>query len=193
MPKKIYMLFICVLILSSLTFACNRRGGKTEKKTATSATSALKKDFVKENDEEYGNIKDTIAMPVYMPDLDLLADMYEPYLPALKRIDRDDKIIDRVTKIKETSINPAYYEVDYPKGLSVYGSSNPDFDTDADFTGEFDLGGKHFEEHSYRNNPESYQLLWRTSNATFMVSANLKDGLTKDDVKKIAGSLKPVP
>ncbi len=175
MPKKIYLLFICMLILSSLTFACNR-GGKTEKKTKKASTGAAEQSFMDENKKEYDNIKNTIGISVYMPE----------FLPSGLKIDR-------VTKIKETTQNPAFYEVDYSKGLAVYGTSNPDFTTDADFTGEFDLDGKHFEEHSYKNDPKSYQLLLRTSSATFMVSANLKDGLTKDDVKKVASSLKPVP
>jgi hypothetical protein len=169
------MLFFCILLLSSLSFACAKKEAE-EKAKKPKEVSAAEQAFMQKNEEEYKNIKATTGMPVYVPD----------YLPSGLEIQR-------VTKIKATSVNPAYYEVDYSKGLAIYGSSNPDFNTDADFTGEFDLGGKHFEEHSYKNNPKLYQLLWHTGNATFMISVNLAEGISKDEVKKIAGSLRPVP
>ncbi len=115
-------------------------------------------------------------MPVYAPD----------YLP-------EGLEIQRVIKIEASSANPAYYEVDYSKGLTISGSSNPDFNTDADFVGEFDLGDRHIAEYSHQNNPKSYQLLWRANKATFVVSINSTEGITKEEGKKIAESMKLIP
>lgn len=177
MAKKFWLVVFCVLLLSSLSFGCGKKS-KTEKKTKEKAkiSAAADQAFMQKNAAEYQSIKATIGMVVYEPD----------YLPAGLEIQR-------ATKIKEASGNPAYYEVDYSKGLTISGSSNPDYKTDADFVGEFDLGGKHLEEHSHKNNPKSYQLLWHTSMGTYIISVISTEGLTRDEVKKIAESMKVVP
>lgn len=174
--KKIWIIVLCALVFSALSFGCGGKAENEKKSKETTKTSAAEESFMQKNAGKYQNIKATIGMPVYMPE----------YLPAGIEIQR-------VLKVKAASGNPAYYEVDYSKGLTISGTSNPDFKTDADFIGEFDLGGKHMEEHSHQNDPKSYELLWRSNKATFKLSLNASEGLTRDEAKKIAESMKLVP
>jgi len=173
--KKIWVLFLCVFLVS-LSFGCGKKTESDEKKEEKKDSAAAKQTFMQKNAAEYTSIKSITGMPVYVPE----------YLPAGIEIER-------VLKVKETSANPAYYEVDYTKGLTISGSSNPAYKTDAEFIGEFDTAGRHYEEHSYQNNKNSYQVLWHTSKGTYIISANTGEGITKEDVRKIAESTKLSP
>lgn len=176
MAKKLWIIFLCALLLISFSFACGK--SKTEKKSKKNekVSSKAGSTFMEKNAEEYHDIKAVVDMLVYAPE----------YLPSGLKIQR-------VIKIKSSNANPAYYEIDYSKGLTISGSSNKDYKTDAEFIGEFDLAGRHMAEHSYQSNPKSYQLLWRSDNGTYIVSINSSEGITRDEAKKIAESMKLVP
>lgn len=175
MSKKPWVLILCALLLLSLSFACGK--SKTEKKGAQKAKAANTAEtaFMKKNAREYEDIKAIVDMMVYEPG----------YLPSGLEIQRS-------IKIKSSSANPAYYEVDYSKGLTISGSSKADYKTDAEFIGEFDIAGRHVLEYSDQNNPKSYQLLWRANGSTYIISLNTSEGITKDDAKKIFESMESV-
>jgi len=173
--KKFWVLFLCVFLVS-ISFGCGKKAETDKKKEEKKNSEGAEQTFMQKNAAEYAGIKATTGMSVYVPE----------YLPAGIEIER-------VLKVRETSANPAYYEVDYTKGLTISGSSNPAYKTDAEFTGEFDAAGRHYEEHSYQSNEKSYQVLWHTSKGTYIVSVNTSEGITKEDVRKIAESVKPAP
>ena len=176
MRQKILALFLCGLLLTSFSLACGKKKEAKKTKKETKVANAADSGFMKKNADEYQKVKEVVDMPVYAPD----------YLPAGIEIQRS-------IKIKSANMNPAYYEVDYSKGLTVSGSSNPKYRTDGEFLGEFTLAGRHMSEFSRQDNKDSYQLLWRTEDSTYIVSINTADGLTKDDAKKIVESMKKVP
>ena len=175
MSKKPWIIILSVLLLLSLSFACGKsKTEKKDKKKAKAATTA-ETAFMKKNAREYEDIKAAVDMTVYEPG----------YLPSGLEIQRS-------IKIKSSSANPAYYEVDYSKGLTISGSSKADYKTDAEFIGEFDIAGRHVSEYSYKNNSKSYQLLWRANGSTYIISLNTSEGITKDEAKKIFESMKSV-
>ncbi len=176
MGKKLLALLLCGFLLSALAWGCGKQNKEKETKKEKKVSGAADSAFMKKNAEEYEKIKEVVDMPVYAPE----------YLPSGIKIQR-------AIKIKSANSNPAYYEVDYTKGLTISGSSNPEYRTDGEFIGEFALAGRHMSEFSRRDNENSYQLLWRGDGATYIVSIDSSDGMTKDEAKKIAESMKLLP